>query len=289
LPSVRPGTVSVVLCAGIAAVSTAAVLIRLADAPPLVIAAYRLGIASAILVPVELAASGRLPARVELGWCALAGFFLAVHFAAWITSLSFTSVASSVVLVTLNPIFVGLLSRWFLRERLSRRTVAGIAVGVTGAALVGWGDFGAGPAPLLGDALALLGALAASAYLLTGRAARRRLGIRTYSTWAYAAAALLLLGAALGAGLPLHPYPAATLGAMALLALVPQLIGHTALNWALAHLSAATVAVVILGEPIGASILAYWILGELPSLSTLAGGGLILAGIGLALVPSHSG
>ena len=272
-----------ILLAGIAAISTAAVLIRFAEAPALVIAAWRLGLAAAVLLPIELWRSRRLPARAELGWCALSGFLLAAHFAAWIASLSYTSVASSVVLVTTNPIFVGLASRWFLKEPLSRRTAWGIAVGFAGTVVVAWGDFGAGPAPLVGDALALVGALAASAYLLAGRAARRQLGLGAYAAWTYSFAAAFLLAAALAAGLPLGPYPPATVGALVLLALVPQLVGHTTLNWALGHLPAATVAVVILGEPVGASLLAFGLLGEVPSSATLAGGACILAGIWLAL------
>lgn len=279
----RRAPVRAVLLAGIGAISTAAVLVRLCQAPALVIAAWRLAIAAALLLPFELWRSRSVPARRDLGWCALSGLFLALHFGAWIASLQHTSVASSVVLVSTNPVFVGLGSRWLLHERLGRRTVWGIALAVVGAAVVGWGDFGAGRSPLLGDALALLGAFAASAYLLIGRVVRPRLAVRTYAAWVYAFGALALLAAATLAGLRLFPYPPGTIGALVLLALVPQLVGHTALNWALAHLPAATVAVVILGEPVGASTLAFAILGEVPSASTLAGGACILAGIWLAL------
>lgn len=277
------GPARLILLTGILAISTAAVLIRQAAAPALVIAAWRLTVAAAVLLPFELARTRRRPPLESLRWCALSGLFLAVHFATWIASLSYTSVASSVVLVTTNPIFVGLASRWLLKEPLSRRTAWGIAVAFGGAVVVGWGDFGAGKAPLLGDALALAGALAASAYLIAGRAARRRLGAGAYAAWTYSFAAALLLAAALGLGLPLAPYPAATVRALVLLALVPQLVGHTALNWALGHLPAATVAVVILGEPVGAGLLAFALLGEAPSAPTLGGGGLILAGVWLAL------
>jgi drug/metabolite transporter (DMT)-like permease len=275
--------VRAVLLAGIGAVSTAAVLVRLCEAPALVVAVWRLGIAAALLLPVELWRSRAVPARSDLGWCALSGLFLAAHFGTWIASLSYTSVASSVVLVSTNPIFVGLGSRWLLGERLGRRTLWGIGLGVVGTAVVGWGDFGSGPSPLKGDGLALLGALAASAYLLTGRVVRPRLSARTYSAWVYALGALFLLAAAAFGRLPLFPYPASTYGALVLLALVPQLLGHTAINWALAHLPATTVAVVILGEPLGATALAYAVLGEPASASTLAGGACILAGIWLAL------
>ncbi|MDF1553568.1 MAG: DMT family transporter [Deferrisomatales bacterium] len=272
-----------VLLAGVLAISTAAVLIRLCDAPSLVIAAYRLGIASLVVVPVELVRTRGLPSRRDLGWCVLSGLFLSAHFAAWISSLAYTSVASSVVLVTTNPLFVGLFSWWVLREPPGRRTAAGIALGMVGATAIGWGDFRGGAAPLLGDALALLGALAASAYLLTGRVARRRLATHTYVAWTYGCCALFLCAATVAAGLPLGPYPPETLGYLVLLALVPQLVGHTAINWSLAHLTAPTVSVAILGEVVGASLLAWWVLGEVPGLTTVAGGALICTGIVLAL------
>jgi drug/metabolite transporter (DMT)-like permease len=285
MPSTSPGRLvsRTVLLVGVLAVSTAAVLIRLCEAPSLVIAAYRLAIASLVVVPAELVRTRALPARRDLGWCVLAGLFLSAHFAAWISSLAYTTVASSVVLVTTNPLFVGLFSWWVLREPPGRRTVAGIVLGMAGAVWIGWGDFQGGPDPLLGDALALLGAAAASAYLLTTRVARRRLATHTYIAWTYGSCALFLLAATVAAGLPLAPYPWETLGFLVLLALVPQLIGHTSINWSLAHLTAPTVSVAILGEPIGASLLAWWVLGEVPGLGTVAGGALICTGIVLAL------
>ena len=283
VPTGSPLLTRAVLITGVLAVSTAAVLIRLCDAPSLVIAAYRLAIASLVVVPLELVRTRGLPSRKDLGWCVLSGLFLSAHFAAWISSLAYTTVASSVVLVTTNPLFVGLFSWWVLREPPGRRTVAGIALGMAGAVAIGWGDFSGGTSPLLGDGLALLGAVAASAYLLTGRVARRRLGTHTYIAWTYGSCALFLLAATTVAGLPLAPYPRETIGFLILLALVPQLVGHTAINWSLAHLTAPTVAVVILGEPIGATLLAWWVLGEVPSLATVLGGVLICTGIVLAL------
>lgn len=285
MPSVVPGRLlsRAVLLAGVLAISTSAVLIRLCDAPSLVIAAYRLTFAALVVVPVELARTRTLPTRRDLGWCVLSGLFLSVHFAAWISSLAYTSVASSVVLVTTNPLFVGLFSWWVLGEPPGRRTGAGIGLGMAGAITIGWGDLGGGSAPLLGDALALLGAVAASAYLLTTRVARRRLPIHTYSAWTYGSCAVFLLAATVAAGLPLGPYPVETFGYLVLLALVPQVIGHTAINWSLAHLAAPTVAVAILGEVLGASLLAWWVLGEVPRGPTVAGGALICTGIVLAL------
>lgn len=276
-------TLRLVLLAGVLAISTAAVLIRRCEAPSLAVAAWRMGLAAAALLPIELLRSRKAPPPQDLGWCALSGLFLALHFAAWISSLSYTSVASSVVLVTTNPLFVGLFSHWVMGDRLRRSAQVGMAVAMAGAALIGWGDFAGGANPLLGDALALLGAVAASAYLLAGRHVRPRLGTRTYAAWVYGWAAAFLLAAAFVTGTPMAGYSADTYLYLGLLALVPQLIGHTILNWALAHLPAPTVAVVILGEPVGATLLAVIALGEAPAAAALAGGLLVLTGITLTL------
>ncbi len=274
---------ALVLGVGVAALSTASLWVRLCDAPSLVIAAYRLALASAVLVPVELARSrGNAPQLRDLGWCALSGAFLAVHFATWISSLAYTSVAVSSVLVNTTPLFVAALSWAVLGERPERRTAWGAAVATAGAGVIGWGSGTPASGSLAGAALALAGAAAMSAYLVLGRRVGPGLGTRTYVTWTYGSAAVLLVAAATVAGLPPGPYPRATYGYLLLLALVPQLVGHTAINWALGRMGAATVAVVVLGEPVGATALAALFLGETPSTAVVAGGGLVLAGIWLA-------
>ncbi|GAB6063010.1 DMT family transporter [Deferrisoma palaeochoriense] len=273
----RPGP-GWVLTGGVGVISTAAILIRLCEAPSLAIAAYRLGIAAALLVAYDLWRTRRLPPRSAWPWFGAAGVCLAAHFALWIASLRYTTVAASVVLVTTNPLFVALFA-WLLGEPPDRRTLAGIGLGLAGAGLIGWGDFGGGTEPLLGDLLALGGALAMSAYLTVGRRARRGLPARTYSTWVYAVAAAVLAAAVLVTGTPLGPYPPATYGWLLALALGPQILGHTAINATLSHLTAPAVALAILGEPVGSTILAYLILGEVPSWQTVGGGSLILAGI----------
>jgi drug/metabolite transporter (DMT)-like permease len=272
-----------ILFIGVMAISTAAILIRKCDAPALVIAVYRLGIASLILMPMEMVRR-KVPLRwSNLKWCFLSGFFLATHFALWISSLSYTSVASSVVLVTTNPLFVATFSVILLKEKVSKTTLFGILLGITGATIIGWGDFQAGYDPLLGDLLALGGALAASAYLLTGRVARRSLTTQTYVAWTYSAATLFILIATQVTGLPFFAFDSQTLGYLLLMALIPQLIGHTSINWSLAHLSATTVSIAILGEPIGASLLAWLILGEIPTTTIYAGSAFILVGIIISL------
>ncbi len=279
-----------VLVLGIAAVSSASVFIRQAqqEASSLAVAAWRLGLASLVLLPwAWLRHRGELR-RLDgaaRGWALLSGAFLAVHFATWISSLEYTSVASSVVLVSTSPLWVALAGRLLFGERLGRRTVAGLGLAVVGGVAVALLDTrpGAAANPLLGNALALAGALAAAGYWLIGRKLRRSLSLIPYVALVYTTAALLLLAMARLAGAPLAGFRAGTYGCFLLLALLPQLVGHSSFNWALAHLPAAFVAVATLGEPIGATLLALLLLGETPSAVKLAGAAAILAGIALAL------
>ena len=274
------------LCASVAIISSASILIKLAAAPVLIIAAYRLGLAALVLAPVTLAVRREhLRALSRRDWLigAVAGSFLGLHFIAWIASLEYTSVASSVVLVTINPIFVGLGMVVIFRERLHPLLVWGIALSVTGGILIGYSDFQVEGQALFGDMLALLGAVFHSGYLLLGQRLRRRLDLLPYITVVYGMAALLVLAAALVTQQSFTGYAPATYLVMVLLALGPQLLGHTAYNWTLRYVSAAVVAVAILGEPVGASILAYFILDESLTLLQLGGGALVLIGIYLAL------
>ena len=279
----------VVLGFGVIVVSFAAILIRFAHAQgasSLAIAAVRLGIASAVIAPVAWLRAGdemlRLGRR-ELGLCLLSGALLAVHFWAWITSLEHTSVASSTALVTTNPLWVALASAILLRERPGRTAVAGIAVTLIGSVLVFAADAGRTPgpgsAPLLGNVLALVGAMAASGYLLAGRALRARVSLLAYIWLAYSTAAILLLGASIATGILFKPLPGAAWIFMIALALGPQLIGHTTFNWALRRLTATFVAVAILGEPVGSALLANFFFGEQFSALQFAGFVLLLIGI----------
>jgi drug/metabolite transporter (DMT)-like permease len=271
-----------VLAAGILAISTAAPMIREADAPALVIAVYRLGIAS---LPLGLyaAASGRLtrPAAAgEAGLVVLASVFLALHFGFWIASLGETSVMTSVVLVASQPLFVGLASGPVLGERPERGVWIGIALATIGAAvMVGAGlDEDAGSA--LGAALAIAGAGFAAAYVLAGRRVRvAGSDWLPYVTTVYSLAAVLLLGAVAIAGEPLGGYSSETYVWLVLIALVPQLIGHTAINRSLGYLPAAVIAIAILGEPVGATVLAAVFLDETPGALEVAGAALVLAGV----------
>ncbi len=279
-------SVYLALLGAVILISFASILIKKAEAPALVIAAYRLGIASLILAPlaaVRRREELRRLAPRDWGLSFLSGAFLSLHFVAWIASLQYTSVASSVVLVATNPIFVGLGTVLFLKERLHPLLVAGILVSTLGGIVIGWEDFRLGGPALYGDLLALVGAVAHSGYLLIGRRVRQRTSALAYITLVYGTAALLTLGAALLVGVPWTGYTAQTYAMIVLLALGPQLLGHTAYNWALRYVTPAVVAVVILAEPVGATALAYALLGE-PLTPTKALGGLLtLLGIYLAV------
>ncbi len=287
---------------GILAVSTASIFIRYAqkDAPSLVIAALRLTIATLVIAPLALTryrAELKSLTRREAILLALSGVFLAIHFATWISSLEFTSVASSVVFVTTTPLWVALLTPLTVRERLGRLVYAGLAVALAGGIVVAMSDTctlsraGVQCPPLaefvrgqafLGDALALAGAMAAAAYVLIGRSVRGKLSLISYIFVVYGTAALALLATMAAAGQKPWGYPAPVYLWATLLALIPQLLGHSTFNWALRYLSAAYVSITLLGEPIGSTILAYFLLREAPTALKIAGAVFILGGIVIA-------
>lgn len=223
--------------------------------------------------------------RKELLLCVASGLLLAAHFWTWIASLEHTSVANSTVLVTTNPIWVAVLSAWLLREKPGRVQITGIALTLLGTLLIFLADnthSGVATAPLLGNSLALLGALAASGYLLIGRGLRSHLSLLTYVWLTYSFAAIALIIAALAAGETVGGVSSTAWLLIAALALGPQLIGHTSFNWALRRLSATFVALSILGEPIGSALLAWWLLGEDFVPLQLAGFFALLVGIFVA-------
>ncbi len=285
----------------ILAVSTASIFIKFAqeDAPSLVIAALRLTLASLALAPIALTrhrAELRSLTRTDLTLGLLSGLFLSIHFATWITSLEYTTIASSVVLVSTGPLWVALLAPVFLREPLTRPILIGMALALVGGIVIGMSDSCAwnngiscpsldqvlhGRA-LLGNFLALTGALMVAGYLMIGRKLRIKISLVPYVFLVYSTAAICLLAFMLIAGESPFGYTPITYLWILLLALIPQLIGHSTYNWALAHLPAAFVAITTLGEPIGSAILAYFILQETPTAAVLTGGALILIGIYLA-------
>jgi drug/metabolite transporter (DMT)-like permease len=271
-----------ILGLGVVAVSTAAVLIREAAAPVLIIAAYRLLFASLPLVAVAGVRRQRLmPREGRQALLAIAaGAFLALHFGFWIASVKQTSIVTSVVLVTAQPLFVALASGPLLGERPPARVWLGIGLASFGGLVMISDDLGRGAGTLAGDLFALLGAVFAAAYILTGRQLRTSGNAwLPYVTVVYSTSALLLVLAAIVAGDIFGGYSGKTFVLLVLLALVPQLIGHTALNRSLGYLPAASVAVAILGEPIGATVLGVFVLGDTPTLLQAIGGGFVLSGV----------
>ncbi|MCI2425190.1 DMT family transporter [Candidatus Acetothermia bacterium] len=264
----------------IVAMSSAAIFIRLADAPVLTVAVWRMGIAALIIAPFVLRPGWWCGTRKrEIRLSLFSGLFLSLHFLFWITSLQYTSVASSVVLVTTNPIFVGIGAHLFFREKTSRALLIGIVLAMAGAILIGWNGQRGGEDTLYGNFLALLGAVMASGYLLLGRRVRQSMPLINYIFILYGAATIILLSASLIMRQPLFGHNSMTYLYLLLLALIPQLLGHTTINWALRYLPASTVAVIILGEPVGATILAYFILSEGLTAMTAIGGAAVLTGI----------
>lgn len=272
------------LVMGVVAVSFAAILIRLADAHPLVIAAYRLCIASIVIWPATLAVQ-RQHLRLDfsqLRLMFLASVFLAMHFAAWITSLQYTSVASSVVLVTANPLLVAAASRLLFKESLGGATLVGIALGIMGGAVIASSDWNGSKRALFGDGLALLGAVGTTGYLLVGRRLRPEVSILPYLSIVYTGAAVLLLVGVVATRQPVTGYSAGTYVMLVLVALVPQVLGHSLLNWTLSKVSATLVSVSIMAEPVVSTVLALLVLQERPGTMTLVGGVIILLGVYMA-------
>lgn len=290
------------LAVGVLAVSTASIFIRYAqsDTSSLVIAAGRMLFATLLMAPFTLSRHyGELKrlARGDLLLALLSGIILALHFATWISSLEYTSVASSVVLVTTTPLWVGILSPLTIKEPFSRAIKVGMLFALIGGTIVGLSDAcvlngGSVTCPamsefingraFLGDLLALTGAIMAAGYMIIGRKLRARVSLASYIFLVYGMAAITLVVIMLLAGESPLGISAVTLLWILLLALIPQLLGHSIFNWALGYLSAGFVSITLLGEPIGSTILAYILLDEAPTLLKVFGAILILTGIVIA-------
>lgn len=284
---------ALVLLVGVFAISISAILIRFAqgEAPSLVIAMWRLVFATLLLLPPallrrrdELRRLWEPQWRRQLPLAVLAGVMLAIHFATWIASLAFTTVASSGVLVATSPLWVGLASPFVLNERLSRPLKIGIGLALFGSVIVGLADAGGGGGsnPLWGNFLALVGAFTVAAYLLIGRRLRQGLSLLTYTTLVYGIAAVTLVIVAMAGGYELWDYAPSTFLLFLAMAVFPQLLGHSSFNYALGYLPASYISVTIISEPVGATLLALIILRELPAPLTVVGGVFILAGILIA-------
>ncbi len=269
---------------GLITLSFASILIKLTTAPSIVIAAGRLLIAAVILQPMFWAQYKKLSFEIKeskWGLIVLAGVFLAVHFTLWIESLNHTSVPSSVVLVATDPIFVAILSPLLLREKVSLRIIIAIMLGMFGTVIVASQGIGS-LAMTKGNLLALGGAACAGGYLLVGRKVRPKISLLSYIYIMYTTAAIILVLAVFVTGNKFSGYSPQSYLLITLLGIGPQLIGHTSFNWALRYVTAPVVAMTILGEPIGTSILSWLILKQPPTLTEAIGGMVLCVGIYLA-------
>ncbi len=281
-----------VLVAGVLFASLSAIFIRLSDAPPLVIAFYRMLFTSAMLLPSYLlglrrraalhsrggAPSSRHPLRVVL-LLVLSGLFLALHFATWITSLQYTSVASAVVLVSLHPIFVATGSVLFLRESVRPAVFACILAAIAGSVILSVPDAGADPGAMTGNLLAVAGAAAVSGYMLIGRAMRRTVGAVTYNFSVYVSTTLFLLVFTRIASIPLAGYALREFVIFLALAFFCTVLGHSIFNWGLKYLAASFVSASILLEPLFATVLAAMLFSEIPGLLAILGGAVVIVSL----------
>lgn len=281
--------VAAAMTLAIIALSFASIFIaKLEDAqvPALIIAFYRMAITTVLLLPPALAFKRKEIAAFalrDLGLLALGGLCLAIHFAAWVASLKYVPIATSVVLVNSHPVFVVIASYVFLGERPSRRSILGTATGLAGMAVISGhaftGAFSGLQLALKGDGLALIGALAVVGYFIVGRTARARISLLGYVTPVYAACSVFLFTFVIVSGDALAGYSANTWAYLAALAVMPTILGHTLFNWSIKHVRPTAISLSFLAEPVVASLLALMFFGQRPPLATFIGGPLVLAGV----------
>ena len=288
-----------ILFLGIVAVSTASVFIRFAqeDTSSLMISAFRMAFAFIIIFPLTIKlVLQQIHQIVKKEWLLLflSGTFLAFHFFSWITSLEISSVASSAVLVTTTPIWVSLVSPIFLREKVKLQTWIGLLIALVGVVTIAISNTTGGFSsknestndlaylPILGNLLALIGSWLAAGYLIVGRILRKRLFLQTYTFFVYGFAALILFALLFVFFDELRFPDFRVFQWFFLLGLIPQVIGHSCFNWALGELPAVYVSIAILGEPIGASVLAWVFLNEIPTGLEIIGSAFIFCGILIA-------
>lgn len=276
---------------GVISVSLSAIFVKLATADAGVIAFYRMLFSVLLMLPVFL-----LKDRHELktlsnkDWLfsSIAGVFLAFHFILWFESLNYTSVASSTVLVTMQPLFAFIGTYLFFKEKITLQTLMAGLIAIIGSCFIGWGDFQVSGDALYGDGLALIACALITGYLLFGQDVRKRVSLMTYTMIVYSASAVTLFFYILITGESFGPYTANTWFWFLLLAIVPNLLGHTLFNWAVAHVSTNVISIAILFEPVGAAILAYFIFSEAISLMQAFGAIIILLGITLFIIDLKS-
>ena len=285
LPAFNPKAVLVI---GVIAVSTSAIFVRLADgAPAAIIAFYRLLIAVLIMSPIvflKYRQEFRTISKRNWLFSILAGVFLAVHFILWFESLNYTSVASSVVFVSIQPLFAFIGTFFLFKERFSYGSIISMIIALGGSVIIGWGDMQLSGSALFGDMLAILGAVAVTVYFLIGQSARKSLSMMSYTFIVYGVATITLLFYNVLLQNSFVGYSSTEWWIFLALAIIPTFFGHSIFNWALRWLSTTTVSMGVLFEPVGASILAYFILGETVTWSQFLGGTIVIFGLYLFIV-----
>lgn len=272
---------------GVISVALSAIFVKLTTAEAGVVAFYRMFFSVLLMLPIFL-----LKYRWEVSmfkrrdwvYSLIAGIFLAFHFIFWFESLNYTSVASSTVLVTLQPIFAFAGTYFFFKEKVSIKAILSAVVAISGSVIISWGDFKVSGSALYGDILALIGCAFITAYLLFGQDVRKRISLITYTFIVYSISTLTLFLYVVIKGESLGPHPSADWFWFIMLALIPNLLGHTLFNWAVKWVSTNVISIAILLEPVGASILAYYVFHETLSASQITGGIIVLMGILLFVV-----
>ncbi len=280
------------LIVGVIAVSASAIFVKFSDAPSGVIAFYRLLFSVLFMLPVfimKYVKELRLISHRDWLYATLAGVFLAFHFILWFESLNYTSVASSTVLVTLQPLFAFVGTFLFFKERFSLKAILCAVAAIVGSVIISWGDFRVSGTALYGDILALLACALVTAYLMFGQSVRKRISLVTYTFVVYSISSIVLLFYVLIVGESLYPYPKNEWWNFILLALIPTLLGHSLFNWAIKWISTSIISMAILFEPVGATILAYYLLSEKVLFTQILGGSIVIVGISLFLLDERSG
>lgn len=269
---------------GVIAVSMSAIFVKLANADAGVIAFYRMLFSVLIMAPIffwRYTTEIKILSKRDWAFSIVAGIFLAFHFILWFESLNYTSVASSTVLVTLQPLFAFAGTYFFFKERLSVKTILSGLIAIGGCFLISWGDFQISGSALYGDMLALSACGLVTAYLLFGQDVRKRLSLVTYTFVVYGVSTITLFFYVVAKGESFGPYPANDWLWFILLAIIPNLLGHTLFNWSLKYVSTNVISIAILFEPIGAAILAFYVFSEYLSTTQILGGFIVIAGITL--------
>lgn len=267
---------------GVFSVALSAIFVKMTSADSGVTAFYRMLFSVLLMSPVffmKYTQEIKKLSKRDWAFTSIAGIFLAFHFSLWFESLNYTSVASSTVLVTLQPLFAFAGTYFFFKEKLSVKTLVSGAIAVLGSVLIGYGDFKISGSALYGDILALIACALITGYLLFGQDVRQRLSLITYTFVVYSFSTITLFFYIIAKGESFGPYPASEWMWFLLLAIIPNLLGHTLFNWSLKWVSTNVISIAILFEPVGAAILAYFILGELLSSSQIIGGTVVLCGI----------